>query len=206
MSFRMPDDPESLALVRRYVVWGSGRSGTRRYMRLLGVNPLREDRPDREAFNAALAEDARQIADDDLSLLLELEWRARLTAAWLIGLDRRTWFRRRLGDLLLDSELVHAGKSYCFALARFGESKDADILVAYLDRYLPRADCHYDQLWAIGALLHLDDRFGSGHAERFLAPDGLWHRSAFAQIEPDMGKRAIKALCDFADQIMQTGQ
>ena len=205
MSFRMPDDPESLALVRRYVVWGSGRSGTRRYWRLLGVNPLREDRPDREAFNAALAEDARNITDADLSLLLELEWRARLTAAWLIGLDRRTRFRRRLGDLLLDSELVHAGKGYCFALARFAEREDADILAAYLDRYLPRVDCHYDQVWAIGALLHLDDRFASGHAERFLAPDGLWHQSAFAQIEPDVGKCATKALCDFADQIMQPG-
>jgi hypothetical protein len=95
---RMPKAPDKLALVRRYVVW-SERSGGQRYMDLMGTNPLREDEPEHDAFTAALAEDARQISDADLSSLLEFEWRSRLTAAWLIGLGQRTQFRQALGHL-----------------------------------------------------------------------------------------------------------
>jgi hypothetical protein len=84
----MPKTPDELALVRRYVVW-SEHPGGQRYVNLLGTNPLREDEPDRDAFIAALAEDARQISDNDLTRLLEFEWRARLTASWLIGLDQK---------------------------------------------------------------------------------------------------------------------
>lgn len=199
MSFRLPDDPESRALVHRYVVWSAGR---RRYMKLRGVNALRETGADRGSFETALTDDARQITDADLDRLLEFEWRARLTAAWLIGLDRRTRFRPVLGDLLLNSELVYCGQGYCFALARFGQPEDADILTTYLDRYLPRTDCPYDQEWAIGALLHLDERLGTDHAERFLAPSGAWHRSAFAGRDPSECRRRTKELCDFADRLM----
>lgn len=197
MSLQRPD-PETLALVGRYVVWSADR---RRYMKLLGGNPLRE-MADRDVFDAALAADARQITDEDLGKLLAFEWRARLVAAWLIGLDRRTRFRPGLGDLLLKSELVHSGKGYCFALARFGQPEDADILAAYLDRYLPRRDCHYDQLWALGALLHLDDELGTDHAERFIAPSGAWHQSAFADFDPLECQRRTQDLCGFADRIM----
>ncbi|MEV4890619.1 DUF6000 family protein [Nonomuraea sp. NPDC055795] len=43
--------------------------------------------PHREAvqFGRALARDARRITDPELELLLSVEWRTRLTAAWLIG-------------------------------------------------------------------------------------------------------------------------
>lgn len=55
---------------------------------------------------------------------------------------------------------------------------DAAILSDYLDKYLPRIDCFYDQHWAIGALLHLDSRLGASRASRFLDPEGLWDNSA----------------------------
>jgi hypothetical protein len=190
-------------LVRRYVVW-SERSGGQRYMDLMGTNPLREDEPEHDAFTAALAEDARQISDADLSSLLEFEWRSRLTAAWLIGLDQRTQFRQALGDLLLTSELVYSGQGYCFALARFGQPDDAGILAAYLDRYLPRTDRHYDQDWAMGALLHLDQKHGTAHAQRFLVPEGLWHRSAFAERDPLVCQLTTERLCLFAERLMAT--
>lgn len=138
----------------------------RRYLRLLGVNPLSE-RSDRAMFEAGLARDARDINDEDLRRLLEFEWRARLSAAWLIALDPQAHLREALGELLPASEVAHAGKGYRFALARFGQLEDVEILVVYLDRYLPRTECPYDQGWAIGALLTLAHELGTDRAARF---------------------------------------
>ncbi|MGW2656259.1 DUF6000 family protein [Streptomyces sp. NPDC001478] len=125
-------------------------------------------------FTKHLIADAAAINDEELEALLAYEWRSRLTAAWLIGVDRRERFRARLGHLLLASEVCYSGGAYCFALARFGTHADAEILTAYLDRYLPRTDLHYDQPEALGALLRLDAHLGTHHADRFTEPDGLW--------------------------------
>ncbi|WP_372461918.1 DUF6000 family protein [Streptomyces endocoffeicus] len=43
-------------------------------------------------------------------------------------------------------------------------------------RYLPRPDLHYDQAAALGTLLSLDTRLGTGQAARSLTPDGLWQQ------------------------------
>jgi hypothetical protein len=153
-------------------------------------------------FWSALGRDAQQVTDRELSTLLDSEWRSRLTAAWLIGLDRRTRFRDRLAEMLLDSELVYAGQGYCVALARFGTPADADILCAYLDRYLPRLDCYYDQHWAIGALLHLDEQLGSTRADRFLTPGGLWEKSATSRQDPADWHRSLTRQCALADECM----
>lgn len=93
-------------------------------------------------------------------------------------------FQSRLGAMLSDSELVYAGQGYCFAFARFADESAVGSLVAYLDRYLPDLACHYDQAWAMGALLHLDERLQTDHAGHFLAPGNLWARSAMADRDP----------------------
>ncbi|GAA2370961.1 hypothetical protein GCM10010404_27640 [Nonomuraea africana] len=200
MRLPIPPDLKLIAVVRRYV--SSGKGEVRRYLKLLGGGFMMLPEPDLVWFARSLAKDARRITDDDLELLLESEWRARLTAAWLIGLDRRTQFRERLGKMLLDSELVYSGQGYCFALARFGEDRDATLLTAYLDRYLPRLDCHYDQDDAIGALLHLDERRGTDHAARFLVPGGLWERSSMRTANPAEQKLYMDEWCAFADSCM----
>ena len=69
-----------------------------------------------------------------------------------------------------------AARATVFALAAFSTSHDAELLLTYLDRYLPQIDLRYDQPWALGALLHLDTQLGTHHADRLLTPDGLWHR------------------------------
>ncbi|WP_219818893.1 DUF6000 family protein [Streptomyces sp. SM11] len=61
-------------------------------------------------------------------------------------------------------------------MARFGTHADAEILTAYLERYLPRTDLRYDQPSALGALHHLDAQLGTHHADRFPQPDGLWEQ------------------------------
>jgi Family of unknown function (DUF6000) len=197
MRYPGADDPELLAAVRRYV-----DSGSARYSKLLHGNALDMSGTDRTEFESAMGRDARKVSDRELGTLLDSEWRSRLTAAWLIGLDRRTHFRDRIGEMLLDSELVYAGQGYCLALARFETAVDADILSAYLDRYLP-LDRPCDQNWAIGALLHLDERLGANRADRFLIPGGLWEKSVTSRNDPAEQRRFIARLCAFADECMR---
>ncbi len=193
------EDPELGRVVNRYVTPG------RRYKKLSYQNLMRMAPEDRSRFGRAFAEDARLVTDDELRNLLDYEWRARRTAAWLIGLDRRSRFREQLGDLLLASELGLAGKGYCFALARFGTEKDVQLLVAYLDRYLPRTDLSYDQAEALGALQFIDVKLGTHYAARFLQEGGLWHRWARPESRlaaPPLLLRDISELCALADEWM----
>lgn len=200
MRFPIPPDDQLIALVKRYVTPGKG--DVRRYLKLLHANFLALPERVFRSFARSLAKDAREITDDDLRVLLDSEWRARLTAAWLIGMDRRSQFREQLGELLLESELVYAGQGYCFALARFGEERDAEILTAYLDRWLPERSCSYNQDDAMGALLYLDELHSAERAARFLGPGGLWERSAMAGMDPVGRKDYIGLICDFAGSCM----
>ncbi|MGW2299989.1 DUF6000 family protein [Streptomyces sp. NPDC001809] len=170
-----PQHPEETDLghvVKHYVTRTYG--GLPRYLVLGGARYLSPRWWHTTRFTRHLITDAAAITDEELEALLAYEWRSRLTAAWLIGVDRRERFRTRIGDLLLASEVCYSGTAYCFALARFGTHADAEILTAYLDHYLPRTDLHYDQPAALGALLHLDAHLDTHHATRFTEPDGLW--------------------------------
>jgi hypothetical protein len=109
-------------------------------------------------------------------MLLDSEWRSRLTASWLIGLTRRDQFRERIGDLLLASEVCAAGQGYCLALARFATAADAELLAAYLNVYLRQPYRDYDQGWALGALLYPDEQLKTDRAARFLTEGGLWQQ------------------------------
>ncbi|MED7926249.1 DUF6000 family protein [Nonomuraea sp. LP-02] len=195
---RLPVSPDvrQRLMVRRYVA--TGRGSVRRYLRLLGgFVLLMSDRQVRR-FGRALARDARRVADDDLETLLGMDWRCRLVAAWMIGLDRRTRFRERLSGLLLESECPYAGQGYCLALACFGEERDAEIITAYLDRWLPEESCDYDQDDAMGVLLYLDESHATDRAARFLAPGGLWENSAMAGKDPVAARAYIELLHEFA--------
>ncbi|MEV0061623.1 DUF6000 family protein [Nocardia sp. NPDC050718] len=181
-------------LVQRWVIADSTGSG--RYTRLIGLNPLR-DRPDRDQFHKGLARDARRISDAELRQLLEFDWRPRLTAAWLIGLDRRTGFRDELAELLYADEVVHAGWGYCFAFARFGAAVDAEVLVEYLDRGLRVGRCP-SRTPAVHALLTLDRRLGTGYAARFVEGFGC------ARL-PNAAEQLIDPLCGLAERIGAAG-
>ncbi|MEU8890470.1 DUF6000 family protein [Streptomyces sp. NPDC048442] len=178
-------DPELLALVRRYVTPEGER---RRYMKL-GGGLLHMRSPEYDRFIHDLRDDAGLITADEIATLLEGGWRERRTAAWLVAVSRRTEFRERLGELLLTSEVCCAGLAYCVALASFGTARDADLLAAYLDRYLCRSDLGYDQTVVMGALQFISLNLGSDQADRFLGPDGLWqqwlHNAPHMQTNPD---------------------
>ncbi|GLW89733.1 DUF6000 family protein [Actinokineospora globicatena] len=183
------------AVVERYVM------SERRHAVLLHANVVLRGEEMAAQHGPGLARDAATISDGDLDLLLNDTWRERLTAAWLIGMDRRVRHRPRIGELLLASEVVHAGQGYCFALARFGEQQDSLLLAAYLTKYLA-LDRYYDQTWAMGALLHLDSRLGTRHAGQFLL-NGAWQRwsdkNAPQQTYIGTHHHLITTLCTFAD-------
>jgi hypothetical protein len=193
------EDLELLALVRRYV------TPERRYMKL-GGSLLRMQSPEYDRFLRQLSEDAGVITANEIATLLEGGWRERRTAAWLVAVSRRTEFRERLGGLLLASEVCCAGLAYCVALASFGTPRDADLLVAYLDRYLRRPDLAYDQTAAMGALLFIDLNLKGDQAARFLAPGALWQQwlqgASHMQdtTDPASYLSLIRRLCAFVEE------
>ncbi|MFD0883080.1 DUF6000 family protein [Streptosporangium algeriense] len=204
-----PIDDLTAEVIERYVV-AAPEHGTARYLDLLHGNFVNLTDQERTRFLRSLGQDAQQVTDADLERMLHRGefsgWRERLAAAWLIGLDRRTRFRDVLAGLLLESELVYAGQGYSFAIARFGQPEDADILTAYLERYLPQRNRHYDQDWVLGGLLHLDGVLGTDHAAGFLAPGGLWSGSSFSHQNPADCHFRIAGLLRFADQAMEVGE
>lgn len=107
-------------------------------------------------------------------LLSEREWRGRKTVAWMIGVNRWDEFVPQISEQLIKSELVYAGQGYCVGLALIATEQAKDALVAYLDRWLPELDAHYDQPWAMGALVEVDRARTTGVAAKYLADGGLW--------------------------------
>ncbi|MFC9390385.1 DUF6000 family protein [Streptomyces venezuelae] len=202
-----PCDPRDIGMghvVRRYVkatYWGRPR-----YLEIDSALYARPEGPGRRRFVRRVLRDAAAVTDAELDALLDYEWRSRLTAAWLIGVGRRASYRERIGTLLLDSEVCFAGVGYCFALARLGTRADAELLVAYLDRYLARPELDYDQAAALGALLRLDAELGTAYADRIVAPGGPWDTwvgeqvgSDASSLAPERPRAGTDLRCDFAD-------
>jgi hypothetical protein len=199
LRFPRAGDTELLDLIDRYV--NAGEGANRRYMKLLHGNVAGMRPPERAGFLHLLVEAAEQVTDHELGVLLDSEWRSRITAAWLIGVSRRDRFRERMGALLLESGLVFAGQGYCFALARLGTPEDAELLTAYLDHYLRRPDLRYDQDWALGALQHIDASLGTHHSARFTAPDGLWQQWSTAnRADAVVQERWLDSLCSLVEE------
>jgi hypothetical protein len=192
------EESELLKLIRRYV------TPDRRYL-TLGGGLLGISGRERAEFTRKLGEAASEISPRELGVLFDGGWRERKTAAWLAAVAGRTEFRERLGELLLASEGPYAGQAYCVALSTFGTSADADLLVAYLDRYLRRRDLYYDQTAALGALLLLDARLGADRTARFLTPGGLWQQwidgpPGKDRDAPDSYRDFIGRLCAVAEE------
>ncbi|MFC5145431.1 DUF6000 family protein [Streptomyces aureoversilis] len=165
----MPNDSvDTLAAVRRYVM------PNRRYGKLQGWALKNADERVRSEFGRALSEDSAHAAYSDFIPLLKADWRARLTATWMISMARRTEFRPLLCTLLEEEGSREAANGYCLALSIFGSQDDAEILAAYLDRSLVAGEPHFAQAWAFGSLLCLDSDLGTSYSNRFDRPDGPW--------------------------------
>ncbi|WP_308402796.1 DUF6000 family protein [Streptomyces sp. AC550_RSS872] len=83
------------------------------------------------------------------------------------------------------------------ALASFGTACDADLLAAYLERYLRRPDLGYDQTFVMGALQFIDLNPGAGQADRFRQPGGLWQQVALRTDQSgDFGRQRKMMACE----------
>ncbi|MGX1810506.1 DUF6000 family protein [Nocardia sp. NPDC055321] len=196
---RLPTTPDELALVRRWVVSDVHRPG--RYMRLRNIQPLL-DKPEQARFETGLALDAWQITDGELHTLLELDWRAQLTAAWLIGLDRRTRFRHTL-ERLLTCGVIAPDRALFLAFARFGEPADADTLVDYLQNRTPVvARRVVTKEFAFDALTALDDQLGTNYSAQFRDHYRCQPVRYVTNTPTLTFDRPTTLLCAFADRIM----
>lgn len=117
------------------------------------------------------------------ALLADLNWRTRKMAAIYAGINGWSDFTDAIGERLLKSEVVYAGASYCFALARFSSDEAVTYLKRYLDIWLRRPECWYDQNHALSALLWLDQVWGSDEATAYLSANGPWMR--FVESKPN---------------------
>ncbi|MBM9506573.1 DUF6000 family protein [Actinacidiphila acididurans] len=144
-----------------------------RYLQLMSLAFYRMEEPEQSAFVRTLVVDAAVASDAELDALLRGQWRFSLTGTWLCAVGLRTRLRGRIAELLFAGANGYCN-AYCLALARFGTLEDAQILSAYLERYLPRTDLRWEQSGALGALLRLDAGLGTDYAARFTVPGGLW--------------------------------
>ena len=189
----MPDeDPQILAAVRRYVMPG------RRYGKLHGWNLKHLETDQRSAFGSELSKAAAQITDLELILLLKSEWRARLTAGWLIAISRRSSFRKLISELLLEDAGGEASKGISFALTCFGAELDAKILYRYLEGALAPGRERGGQAWALGGLMRLDASLGTSYANSLLGVGGPWARWSGSP-DPPSEQQLIDFLSAFAE-------
>lgn len=146
------------------------------YMDVLGGNMTRLTGRERDRFLRDTRRAVAKLDDDIVATLLGGEWRSRISAAWFIGVGQRAEYIDQLGPLLVDSQLTYQGQGLCFAMAANPSAESATWLVRYLDRWLPRTDCYYDQTWAMGALLIVDREMQTDVAEQYLGSDAAWDR------------------------------
>jgi hypothetical protein len=146
------------------------------YLRILHGNYATSVLSDQERarFNHSVHQALDRITPEIASDLIAGHWREAITGSWLAGLKRITPCRELIGRRLLASEACYAGQSHAFAMACFADAESATFLERYLDEYLQRIDCCYDQGWAMPALMWIDEVNGSERSRRFLVKDGPW--------------------------------
>jgi len=163
------------------------------YMKLLHGN---FSRASDAGLQKSLVDTASRVSDQQIErLLAEPEWRGRLCAAWFVGLRKRARFVEAIGERLLASETVYAGQGYCVALGLIANERCAEILRAYLARYLPLRGRFYDQEWAIGALAHVE-----GAPPQTFLGQSLWQEEGGRGLNPSEGIEDFGALVSYLRQ------
>ena len=129
---------------------------------------------ERATFNAAVRKALDTVTADQLASLIRSAWRESITGSWFAGIGGFIQCRDQIGARLLASETCFAGQAHAFAMACFADDASATFLEDYLDHFLRRPDCCYDQDWAMPALMWIDQETGTNRSARFLAEGGLW--------------------------------
>ena len=161
------------------------------YLPLLHANFIQRTACESKVIRSQIVAAATMISDEQIDKLLKSrEWRGRLVAGWCIGLSGRMAFVDEVAGLLLESRQTYSGQGYCVALGLIGNDRCRVHLQSYLNEYLPLRGRIYDQLWAIGALAHIDGKL----TEQFLAPES-W-TSDGSGLDPVKGIRQFRELVE----------
>ncbi len=131
---------------------------------------------ERTKFNGEVRIALAEITPEIATKLLSGYWREAITGSWLAGLKRFPECQHQIGRLLLQSKTCYAGQSHAFAMACYADDASVEFLTRYLDTYLRKTDCCYDQGWAMPALMWIDEQQRTDHAAQFLSPGGLWEQ------------------------------
>ena len=146
---------------------------------------------ERERFNHRVSIALETITPKIALKLIQGHWRESITGSWFAGLKRFPECRETIGKLLVASNTCYAGQSHAFAMACYADDSSVDFLTAYLDEYLRRPDCYYDQNWAMPALMWIDNVKSTDHADAYIADGGLWHRFTDGKISDENQAWAI---------------
>ena len=157
------------------------------YMQILHGNyssPRLDDKK-RKQFCQDVERALEKITPQLASKLIAGHWRESITGSWFAGLKGFPECQEQIGDLLLASKTCFAGQSHAFAMACYADDVAVGYLVEYLNVYLRKIDCYYDQGWAMPALMWIDQQRDTQHAAPFLQPGGLWDAFVADKISED---------------------
>jgi hypothetical protein len=149
-------------------------------MQILHGNYVSElqSRGERSEFKVNVDEALSEITPEVCHQLISGGWRESITGSWFAGLKQFRECQSAIGELLLASKFCFAGQSHAFAMACFATEHSAEYLRRYLQKFLRKPECHYDQGWAMAALMWIDNQRSTEFAEEFLLPGGLWDEFA----------------------------
>ncbi|MGP3975512.1 DUF6000 family protein [Streptomyces sp. 8N114] len=186
------DDIELLALTRRYVMPG------RPYLKFQGWNLRHLADADLLEFGGSFRKTSQEIEDEGLTRLLAADWRAKITASWMIAMSSRDWFGGLLKHLLWGGQEGRAALGHVFALTSFGRTQDLQCLRDYARRGVELNEWGVSHDWAIaGWKYHQARRIaGSQEAALFKTPGDAWLDSLPSPPEIDL----IEFLCGFVER------
>lgn len=124
-----------------------------------------------EQWNERVRVALREITPEIVGDLLSHEgWRPQLTGAWFCGLKGWSDFDLTIGRNLVRHRQGVVSQGYSFALARFPSHASANYLRGRLNLAFKK-DFWEDSIdWLIGALLWVDEKIGTSHAEDYIGP------------------------------------
>ena len=142
---------------------------------------------------------APQVTLDVANALWAADWRSAWMASWWAGVRRWPNAVAAVAPLLIPSRFVYSGQGHCFALSRVADLAAQDLLLRYLDTYLPQTDAYFDQEWAMAALLHVSSVLDTGVPAEVWVGWHSWSRGKYV----DVTKRAaiLHELHKIADQV-----
>jgi Family of unknown function (DUF6000) len=134
---------------------------------------------ERDAVLRQMRAVAGTVSLDDAVYLWARGWRASLMASWWAAVWRWPEAVDQVGRFLIPSRNCFEGQAHCLVLAQVNSGRSREVLIRYLDEYLPRVDLDYDQPWALAALTLACRRAGQSVPDRFQAAWYQWSSNPY---------------------------